>query len=102
MYGIGDKYEVVGLKDLAKDKFEASCKHFWNTPSFAIAARHAFSTTVEDDKGLRDIVSATISEHLELVNDPEVGAIMTEYNGLALGILRATLAKQGRKKSRWD
>jgi hypothetical protein len=98
MYEIGDKYEVVGLKDLAKDKFRASCKHFWTTPSFAVAARHAFSTTAEDDKGLRDTVSATISEHLELVDNAEVGAIMTEFNGLALGILRATLAKQGRKK----
>lgn len=100
MYEIGDKYEVVGLKDLVMDKFKASCKHFWSTPSFAVAARHAFSTTVEDDKGLRDIVSATISEQLELVDNPEVGAILTEFNGLALGILRATLAKQGRRKSR--
>jgi hypothetical protein len=94
MYEIGDKYEVIGLKDLAKDKFKASCKRFWNTSSFAIAARHAFSTTVEDDKGLRDIVSTTISEHLELVDDPEVRAVMTEFNGLALGILLATIGKR--------
>ncbi|KAG9206956.1 hypothetical protein G6514_000246 [Epicoccum nigrum] len=98
MYETGDKYEVKGLKDLAKDKFEASCKHFWNTSSFAVAARHAFSTTIEDDKGLRNIVSATISEHLELVDDPGVGAVMTEFNGLALSILRATIGEQGRKK----
>lgn len=94
MYETGDKYEVVGLKDFAKDEFEASCKQFWSTPSFAVAARHVFSTTVENDKGLRDIVSATISEHLKLVDDPEVGAVMTEFNGLALDILRATIAEQ--------
>lgn len=98
MYETGDKYEVVGLKDLAKDKFKASCKHFWRNPSFALAVRHAFSTTVEDDTGLRDIVSATTSEHLELVNDPEVGAILAEFNGSALGILRATFEKQEREK----
>ena len=102
MYEIGDKYEVIGLKGLAKDKFKASCKHFWRTPSFAVAARHAFSTTVEDDKGLRDIVSATISEHLQLVGDPEVDAIMTDFKGLALGVLRTTLSKQEHWKSRWD
>src|SRR5690349_20701770 len=98
MYETGDKYEVKGLKDLAKVKFEASCKHFWNTSSFAVAARHAFSTTIEDYKGLRNIVSATISEHLELVDDPEVGAVMTEFNGLALSILQATIGEQGCKK----
>jgi hypothetical protein len=99
MYEVADKYDIPDLKDLAKAKFEASCRHFWDTPSFAIAARHAFSTTVEDDRGLRDIVSATISEHLELMHDLEVGAVMDEFNGLALGILRATIGEQGRKLS---
>ncbi|KAF1923433.1 uncharacterized protein M421DRAFT_324712 [Didymella exigua CBS 183.55] len=95
MYEIGDKYEVAGLKDLAKEKFSRACKHFWNTPDFAVAADHAFSTTVEDDTGLRAIVSATISDHIELVNDPAVSVLMTQFNGLALDILQAKVKEYG-------
>lgn len=98
MYEIGDKYDVVGLKDLAKEKFSRGCKHFRKTPSFALAANHAFSTTVEDDKGLRDIVSATISEHIELVNDPGVSVLMSQFNGLVLGVLQAKIKKDGLDK----
>lgn len=43
MYEIGDKYDVVGLEDLAKEKFSRACKHFWNTAEFSLAADHAFS-----------------------------------------------------------
>jgi hypothetical protein len=87
MYEIADKYDVVGLKDLVKEKFGRSCQRFWDDPKFAIAAHHAFSTTPDHDKGIREIVSATISAHMELVEKPEVKVIMTEFNGLALGIL---------------
>ncbi|KAJ8106542.1 hypothetical protein OPT61_g9463 [Boeremia exigua] len=97
MYEMGDKYDVEGLKDLAREKFDRACKHFWKTPSFAVAAHHAFSTTVDDDKGLRDIVSTTISEHIELVNDPGVSVLMTQFNGLALGVLQAKIKEYG-----WD
>lgn len=97
MYEIGDKYDVIGLKDLAKEKFARACKHFWKTPEFASAAHHAFSTTVEDDKGLRGIVSARICEHIELVNDPGVSVLMTQFNGLALGVLQAKV-----NENRWD
>ncbi|KAJ4984238.1 BTB/POZ domain-containing protein [Stagonosporopsis vannaccii] len=97
MYEIGERYEVIGLKDLAKEKFARACKHFWNTPDFAPAAHHAFSTTIEDDKGLRGIVSATICEHIELVNEPGVSVLMMQFNGLALEILQAKV-----KEHRWD
>jgi hypothetical protein len=87
MYEYADKYDVSGLKDLAIEKFSRSCKHFWNKDEFSVAAHHVFSTTVDKDKGLRDIVSATISAHMELVKKPQVKVLMTEFNGLALGIL---------------
>ena len=87
MYEVADKYDVVGLKDLSKEKFKLACAASWNDAAFSIAAHHAFSTTMEDDKGLRDIVSGTISDHMELIRKPEVQALMTEFNGLSLGIL---------------
>jgi hypothetical protein len=95
MYEMGEKYNVDGLKDLAREKFGRSCKHFWDDPVFAIAANHAFSTTVEEDTGLRRIVSSTILEHMDLIEKPEIGLLMLQFNGLALGILQAGVKKQG-------
>ncbi|KAI4639935.1 hypothetical protein J4E93_008734 [Alternaria ventricosa] len=89
LYEIADKYDVVGLKELVIEKFKRACHSFWNDPSFANAAHHVFSTTPEHDKGLRDIVSKTIAEHMaELVKKPEVEALLTEFNGLAFGLLK--------------
>ncbi|KAI4622192.1 hypothetical protein J4E83_004932 [Alternaria metachromatica] len=95
MYEYADKYDVVGLKDLAIEKFIRSCKHFWNEDEFSIAAHHVFSTTVDTDLGLRDIVSATICAHMGLVKKPEVKVLMTEFNGLALGILELKIIEHG-------
>jgi hypothetical protein len=95
MYEYADKYDVLGLKGLAIEKFSRSCKHFWNKDEFSLAAHHIFSTTVDEDKGLRDIVSATISAHMELVKKPQVKVLMTEFNGLALGILEEKIIEHG-------
>ena len=95
MYEMADKYEVVGLKELAKEKFNRGCNHFWNTPEFHIAASHAFSTTPEDDAGLRDLVSQTIAKHMELAQVPGIRKLLMEFNGMALGILDAKSEELG-------
>lgn len=95
MYEYADKYDVIGLKDLAIEKFSRACKYFWDNDKFTIAAHHGFSTTIDTDKGLRDIVSATISAHMGLVKKPEVKVLMTEFNGLALGILEEKIIEHG-------
>lgn len=95
MYEIGEKYTVVGLKTLAKEKFERSCALSWNSADFAVAATYAFCTTIDDDKGLRDIVSATISAHKELVRKAEIKVLLAQFNGLALGILEQVIEENG-------
>jgi hypothetical protein len=95
MYEIADKYDVVGLKDLVIEKFHRACQHFWDSDMFSVAAHHIFSTTPEHDIGLRDIVSATISAHMGLIKKLEVKALLTEFNGLALGILEEKIIEHG-------
>jgi hypothetical protein len=87
MYEIADKYDVVGLKELAREKFWIGCNTFWDDDAFPTAAHYAFCTTMEDDEGLRDIVSRTISEHIGLIHKLEVQTLLAEHNGLALDIL---------------
>jgi hypothetical protein len=88
MYEIGDKYDVLGLKQLSLAKFSLACDEHWNSDQFAPAAHHAFSTTPEDDKGLRDIVTKTIADHMKLLKKPAVEALLNEFNGLAVSLLK--------------
>ncbi|KAF2823014.1 hypothetical protein CC86DRAFT_299958, partial [Ophiobolus disseminans] len=88
IYEIGDKYYVVGLKELAREKFLRACAKYWDDEHFAPVAHYAFSTTPEDDRGLRDVVINTISQHMVLLNKPAVEAMLAEFNGPALGLLK--------------
>lgn len=89
MYEVGDKYDVTGLKELAREKFLRACAKFWDDDLFAPAAHHAFTTAPEDDYGLRNVVSNIISQHMSLLDKPAVEALLAEFNGLALGLLKA-------------
>jgi hypothetical protein len=95
MYEIGDKYQVSGLKDLSRFKFELACAKFWDDAVFAEAARCAFETTPDDDRGLRGIVCKTLSEHMGLLKKKDVVGLMTEFNGLAFGLLMEKAEKNG-------
>jgi hypothetical protein len=95
MYELADKYEVDGLKELAKEKFSRGCKHFWDTPDFPIAALHAFSTTPEKDNGLRSCVSQAIATNMQLIRKFPVRRLLMRFNGLALGILDAKSKELG-------
>ncbi|ORY17303.1 hypothetical protein BCR34DRAFT_52098 [Clohesyomyces aquaticus] len=95
MYEIADEYNITGLKQLSEDKFLRACQMFWEEAEFPVAANHAFSTTPDHDKGLRDLVSKTISDHDSLLHKPEIKALMVEFNGLAYDLLMLKVEKYG-------
>jgi hypothetical protein len=86
MYEIADKYDVAGLKNLCIEKYKRACRKFWDDPKFAESAHHVYCTTPSRDKGLRNIVTKTLSDHMSL-EKPEIEDLMTEFNGLAFGLL---------------
>lgn len=88
MYALAEYYGIPGLKASALAKFRNSATGQWAAAPFAEAAHVVFITTVEEDKGLRDIVVATISEHMVLVKKPEFEALLIQHNGLAYGMLK--------------
>ncbi|KAF2014531.1 hypothetical protein BU24DRAFT_482031 [Aaosphaeria arxii CBS 175.79] len=96
MYEIGDYFAVDGLKKLAAKKFKVACQKYWNDATFPIAAHHAFSTTIESDKGLRSTVCKTIAEHMELLAKDEMDALMNDFTSLTYGLLKEKV-KQGWK-----
>jgi len=47
------------------------------------ALEHVYETTVDTDRGLRDIVVQTFREHPDLARRKDVGAVVKETPGLA-------------------
>ncbi|KAI4914834.1 hypothetical protein J4E90_004868 [Alternaria incomplexa] len=88
MYEMGDKYDVKGLKDLARVKFTSICTPLWNDEVFAQAADHALNTTPDTDVGLREVIRKTIVAHIELLNKPEIAALLSKHTGFMFGVLR--------------
>jgi hypothetical protein len=95
MYEIGDKYDVVGLKQLAREKFSRGCAEHWNNEYFVPAAHYALSTTPEEDAGLRGLVADTLSTHMKLLNKPEIQALLNEHNGVAVCLLNLRAKELG-------
>lgn len=78
VYAIADKYDVRTLRELATSKFTRACELWWDNGEFAQAALEAYSTTVEEDRCLRDIVVQTITAHRDLIEKAEVAAVIRE------------------------
>ncbi|GAB1733057.1 hypothetical protein NU195Hw_g2318t2 [Hortaea werneckii] len=57
------KYQVAALSKLAAKKFKDAVKLNWRHDSFAEAIRIVYSTTPEDVRALRDVVTLTLDLH---------------------------------------
>ena len=92
MYEVGDKYDVLGLKDLAANKFQRACEVYWNDAQFSIAAGHAFTTTPDNDQGLRECIGSIIVKHREIIRKPDITALLMKHPQLMYEVL-SELAK---------
>ena len=89
MYGMGDKYGILGLKGVASEKFAATLKlPEWHAEwtcsevsvgSLATAIRCIYDSTPESDKGLRDQILKYAKLHLKrLLTLEDFKAVLAE------------------------
>lgn len=88
MYEIADKYDVNGLKDLARTNFSALCAIFWDKDVFAQAAEHALSSTPDSDDGLREVIRQIIISHIELLNKSDIAELLSKHTDFVFSVLR--------------
>jgi len=56
VYGIADKYGILALKSVAKEKFDKAVRTCWDMDDFAHVITEIYSSTPSTDRGLRDTV----------------------------------------------
>ncbi|KAF2434607.1 hypothetical protein EJ08DRAFT_676060 [Tothia fuscella] len=95
MYAIADFYEIPGLKQLAQKKFQQAASRHWNSPEFVEAIHVAYTSTVSNDKGLRQICKDVLLQHMMLLNKPEIEGILREVPDLAFDMLKGLWLRDG-------
>jgi hypothetical protein len=88
VYALAEKYQILGLKALARSKFAAQLTHHWQSEEFPDAMAEVYESTVEQDRGLRDLVIQTFRRHPEVARRRDVGDVVKEMPMLAWELFR--------------
>jgi len=82
------RYGIQALKSLAKRKFAIQTAYHWESPEFPEAMREVYETTVDSDRGLRDVVISQFRAYPELAQRRDIEAVVKETPGLAWELFR--------------
>jgi hypothetical protein len=83
-----NRYGIRGLKALAQRKFSTQMAYHWSSLEFPLAIQEAYETTIDSDRGLRDVVISTFRAFPELAQRQDVEAVVRETPGLAWELFR--------------
>ncbi|KAL8404880.1 hypothetical protein RB594_009675 [Gaeumannomyces avenae] len=87
VYAMAEKYGIVGLKAVARRRFETAVDDVWHHSHFIEAAREAYGSTVEADRPLRDAVSLKFMARPDLLARSEARDLLKEVPALAYDVL---------------
>lgn len=76
MYAVAEKYGINGLKTLAQLKFETLVARHWNTYDFLDSIAEIYTSTVDTDRGLRNVVIHIFRSHPELAHNAEAQTVV--------------------------
>lgn len=88
VYAIAEKYDIPSLKHLARSKFEMAMACYYDSPEFARAIEEVYCTTIDTDRGLRDIVLEAFKNHPQLVSTQDVYNTIKDTPSLALELFK--------------
>jgi hypothetical protein len=88
VYALAEKYDILSLKQLAKSKFEMAMACFYDSPDFAEAIEEVYCSTIDSDRGLRDIVLEAFKSHPQLASTQDVYNVIKETPSLALELFK--------------
>lgn len=96
VYALGEKYEIAAMKEASLQKFKDDAETSWNGEDFRNAMEIVFTSTADQDKGLRDLVARVLSQHRrELAADPAVETTVRRIDGLAYELWKMTTTERG-------
>ncbi|KAI9782297.1 MAG: hypothetical protein M1816_001910, partial [Peltula sp. TS41687] len=97
VYGIGEKYDIPGLKLLAKEYFSACAALHWPPENIQEIIKLVYESTPDNDRGLREIVTNLCLPHLDdLMKSDSFQATLLEQSAFCRDVLRESTAASDR------
>jgi hypothetical protein len=91
-YIIGDKYDIISLKEWAVTKYKEVLPATWNSTFFIESARLIFENTPESDLMLREVIIQKVTENAKALFDhSEFVALLQSHGDFATEVLRYVL-----------
>lgn len=87
MYSLADKYNIRGMKAFAQDHFRIRAQGNCRAKEFPAAIRIVYKTTVDEDRGLRDVVVDIISMNMDLLDRLDIKVAVRATANLAFELL---------------
>jgi len=88
VYALAEKYGINGLKALARRKFASQVGHHFSSEELPFAIQEVYESTVEADRGLRDIVVQTFRTHPEIARRRDIGDVVRGTPDLAFELFK--------------
>ncbi|TVY45333.1 Arm repeat protein interacting with ABF2 [Lachnellula occidentalis] len=94
LFVIADKYDIQGLKELAKKKYEEVIADSWNSASFVASLKLLYEETLESDRALKDAAVKVAGQHAkELVDRGEFAALCIEHGQIGFDVLKSSISE---------
>ncbi|KAK0252130.1 hypothetical protein LTR91_005568 [Friedmanniomyces endolithicus] len=88
VYALAEKYDIPSLKHIAKQKLEMAMACNYDSPDLPLAIEEVYCSTIDTDRGLRDIVCEAFRCHPQLASTPDVRQAIFELPSLALDLFK--------------
>lgn len=82
VYALAEKYLIHGLKAVALRQFKTATASSVDITDFLQAMEEVYMSTVEDDRGLRDVVVEAICKHPDWLDKEEVRDVLGKLGSL--------------------
>jgi hypothetical protein len=88
VYALAEKYGIMGLKALSRKKFASQVKEHISSEELPLAMQEVYESTVDSDRGLRDIVIQTFRANPNIVQRGDVEDVVRTTPALAWELFR--------------
>ncbi|RYP10046.1 hypothetical protein DL764_000904 [Monosporascus ibericus] len=87
VYILADKCLISGLKALALRKFATSVREHIDVDDFVHAMQEVYNFTLENDKGLRDVIVSTLCKRRYLLDQKEVQVVLKDLGAVTYDLV---------------
>ncbi|AEO55663.1 hypothetical protein MYCTH_2050467, partial [Thermothelomyces thermophilus ATCC 42464] len=87
VYSLAEKYLIRGLKTVAVRQFKLAATSFPDIDDFLEATLEVYSSTVDDDRGLRDVVVETLYTNSNWLDRENVRDVIKELGALTYDLV---------------